>query len=159
MAAWQYSARLIPKTLLGRGAALPRVLSAEALESHGTWPDTIPLRMLQQSLDGILERRESWHRGLLGWGLEDGNRVDVWSENDRVSEVVFRVDARGAARPFLSKIVALAGDLGLLILTDALKVFEPEIEQILLEFHRSPAASFARNPEAYLDELRGDEQD
>jgi hypothetical protein len=59
---------------------------------------------------------------------------------------------------FIAGLASLAEYCDCLLLTEEMKVIEPEIDNILSELRQSNAVKFVENPGAFLDSLSGSEE-
>ena len=146
MAAWQVEFYLIPRrALLSLGA-----LDSSKLDGTSWWTGhSLPIDY-QQRLSGLASADPASSTELQTWGSRDGNRVNVWSEDGRVSAVMVRVDVRrldskvGAA---LLHFVRTAQ--AVLVRHDGL-VVEPQIATYTAALRSSDAWKFASDPATFF---------
>ena len=90
MAAWQVDFYIIPRrALLSRGA-----LDTSDLDTTPWWATHTLPPDYQRRLGAVASAGPSSSADVQTWGSEDGNRIDVWSEDSRVSAIMARVDVR-----------------------------------------------------------------
>ena len=143
MAAWQVEFYVVPRRALtaASGATKP------ALTATNWWADYPPPGDYQRKLAGIASAESSSSGDLATWGAEDGNRIDVRSDDGRVSTITVRVDVRRLDSRFgaaLLHFVRVAG--AVLIRSDGL-IVEPKIAAYANALRSSDAWRFANEPE------------
>jgi hypothetical protein len=154
MATWQYDLFLVPRQAVStRYAGVPDRISREDFDSVSWWQG-IPFSPAWESSFAFLPRREVWSNSILGWGTEDGNRVDILLEDDDIAEVHVRLDAREPDLVVVRHLARVAEQQDLLVLTQDLRLRQPRFDQLLLDFIRSPAARFASDPVGFLASVR-----
>ena len=146
MAAWQVDFYIIPRrALLSRGALDSSDLAATPWwATHALPPD------YQRRLGAVASAAPSSRTDVQTWGSEDGNRVDVWSEDDRVNAIMARVDVRRLDSKFgaaLLQFVRVAD--AVLVRKDGL-VVEPTIAAYAAALRNSVAWKFANDPAAQV---------
>src|SRR3954464_11727989 len=90
MAVWQVEFAIVPRRVL---AAKTRVALSQLLDTDWWGAESLPAGYTKQ-LAAIAPLGSSWAAELQTWGEEDGNRVDVWSENGKAVRMTARVDVR-----------------------------------------------------------------
>jgi hypothetical protein len=154
MAAWQFTLDLIPQTSIARLADDVYHVDPSALERTDWWRGATLPREYEQSLAAFLPWQKPWHPNWKIFGDMEGTRVDLISENGRLTLVQVRLDARGIEDAVLQRLARWASDCGGVFVTAAGQVVEPNADAILVELAMSPAAEFVRNPEAFFERLR-----
>jgi hypothetical protein len=146
MAAWQVDFYIIPRrALLSRGT-----LVSSDLDANPWWAaDPLPPDY-QRRLSVVASAGPAPSAEVQTWGPEDGNRIDVRSEDGRVSAIMARVDVRRLDSKFgaaLLRFVRAAG--AVLVRSDGL-VVEPTIAAYAAALRNSDAWKFSNDPAAHL---------
>jgi hypothetical protein len=110
---------------------------------------------LLEALSSLLPKGRSWHSESDTWGTEDGDRFDVVRDGRRIAEVRGRLDVRNLSLSYLNRVIDIARENGLLIVTESRHVLRPSVKELLAAIHRSPSFSFVGDPAAFLDRLSG----
>jgi len=153
MATWQFDAILVPREQLSApSGAEPRV-PVEAVEGTEWWAKrSLPVGY-ESRLDAALPRLPIATKGIMSWGTDDGDRVDVCLEDARVVEVRARFDAREAHPAFAELVATFAEWANAMFVTEEGEIVEADAAALLRELRNSSAHRFAVDPETYLDEL------
>jgi hypothetical protein len=146
MAAWQVDFYIIPRrALLSRGPLNSSDLAATPWWATHTLPPDY-----QRRLSAVASVGPSSSAEVQTWGSEDGNRVNVWSEDGRVSAIRARVDVRRLDSKFGAALLQFVRTAdAVLVRTDGL-VVEPTIAAYAAALRNSDAWRFANDPAAYL---------
>ena len=147
MAAWQVEFYVIPRRALASHGALDSsgLVGTPWWTTHGLPAD------YQKRLGDVASAAPSPTAELQTWGIQDGNRVDVWSEDGRVSAVTARVDVRRLDSRFgaaLLHFVRIAQ--AVLVRSDGL-VVEPQIATYTAALRSSDAWKFANDPAEFFE--------
>jgi hypothetical protein len=146
MAAWQVQFYIIPRrALLSRAT-----LDASDLDATPWWATHSLPPDYQRQLGVAAPVVPSSTAEVQTWGPEDGNRIDVRSEDGRVSAIMARVDIRRLDSKFgaaLLRFVRAAG--AVLVRSDGL-VVEPTIAAYAAALRNSDAWKFSNDPAAHL---------
>jgi len=103
-----------------------------------------------QQLAAIASPGSSGTAELQTWGEEDGNRVDVWSENGKATRMIARVDVRRLNTRFSAMLLQFARVAGgVLVRRDGL-VVEPLVGAFGAALRSSEAWRYATDPAAYF---------
>jgi hypothetical protein len=155
MAAWQVEFSIVPRRTL---AALP--LAGQPVPADaGGWTAERPPADYQRQLAGVAPPAASSSSDVQTWGTEDGNRVDVWSVDGRVTKITARVDVRRLDSKFgamLLHFVRIAN--AVLVRRDGL-VVEPLVGAYAGALRSSAAWQFASDPAASIASYSDDEAD
>src|SRR4026209_2688999 len=101
MAIWEFQVSLVPKAGIERihgsvpsslpdyQAADPEALPDEATDFPNYWESLDPRPTLDSTISAVLASLESWTPEAQMYGVDNGNRVEVWSD-----DVNFRMDLR-----------------------------------------------------------------
>ena len=94
------------------------------------------------------------------WGDEDGDRiVVVYSKQDIVEEIIFRLDVRKVSESFIMSIIAFLDELDCLIVTETGSVIDPKAGRtgganfffsLMNQINESNPKKFVDNPEDFL---------
>ena len=146
MAAWQVEFYIIPR----RALASHGVLDSSDLAGTPWWTTHGLPADYQKRLATVAPAGPSSSAELETWGSPDGNRVDVWSADGRVSAMMARVDVRRLDSKFgaaLIHFVRIAQ--AVLVRSDGL-VVEPQIASYTAALRSSDAWRFASDPAAHF---------
>ena len=154
MASWQFAVSLVPLAALADDQGLPVRVTRERLRSEDWWNRRVAPPDLLARADVVLERRETWSPEVLGWGVEDGDRLDVLLSGTQILEVQARIDAREVSVGFLERLLAFAEHVGAALVTEEGEIVVPDLEHLVREVRNSSAHRFVVDPTAYLENLR-----
>ena len=142
MAVWQVEFAIVPRRAL---AAKPRVALPQVMDADWWSTEHLPSGYAQR-LAAIVPLGSSGATELETWGEEDGNRVDVWSENGKATRMTARVDVRRLDARFGAMLLQFARTAGaVLVRRDGLVV-----EPIVGALRSSEAWQYATDPAAYF---------
>jgi hypothetical protein len=154
VATWQFDFHLIPAASVARlSPAQPLTISPEQYDSVDWWAGVDLRQALEQELTTLLPRGTSWDEHQDTWGREDGNRFDVFIEEDKIAEVYGRIDVRQLSAPFLDDVVEMARKLHLVFLTEDRQVLRPSVEDLFAAIQRSRSFAFVSDPTGFLNRL------
>ena len=146
MAAWQVDFYVVPR----RAFASSGAVSAPALSETKWWANHDLPADYQRRLAAVAPAASSSTAELQTWGHVDGNRVDAWSENGRVSTLMTRVDVRRLDSKFGAALLQFVRSVdAVLVRSDGL-VLEPTIGAYAAALRGSAAWKFASDPAAHL---------
>jgi len=156
MAAWQVNFHLIPrKAVPARGD-----LTLMVLENTEWWAAAAFPTDYHRRLTEVAPPMPSRGPALESWGLEDGNRVDVWSEGGRVRSVRVRVDVRKLDSKFGAALLNFVRAAGAVLIRSDGHLVEPTIGAYAAALRSSTAWKFASDPAAFVIALSTrDEED
>ena len=155
MAAWQVDFYIIPRrALVSRGALDTSDLDATPWwAAHALPPD------YQRRLGAVASVGPSSSADVQTWGSEDGNRIDVWSDDSRVSAIMARVDVRRLDSKFGAALLQFVRTAdAVLVRSDGL-VVEPTIAAYAGALRNSAAWKFANDPAAQLKKYSDTDDD
>jgi hypothetical protein len=144
MATWQYDIQLVPRSAV----SAPEAIGAEGWNQEHS---AASVRVVAD-LAKLLPEMRSWHESMRTWGTEDGDRIDIWFENERVSDVLVRIDVRRVSMDFLHQILDVVERNDLVIQTEGGAVV-PDVGGLLEGIKASDAFRFVQNPGAFMEEL------
>ena len=155
MAAWQVDFYIIPRrALVSHGA-----LDSSDLDGTPWWATHGLPTGYQKRLSAVASAGQSWSADLQTWGSQDGNRVDVWSEDGRVSAVMARVDVRRLDSRFGAALLHFVRTAqAVLVRSDGL-VVEPQIATYTTALRSSEAWKFASDPAAFFGRYSDADED
>jgi hypothetical protein len=88
------------------------------------------------------------------WGNEEGDRVDVYRNNEGVlRSVLVRLDMRRPRRQFVEAVVGIAAASSCVGVDESGSRVEPTMEAFVAAMGASRAARFVEDPEAFLKNL------
>lgn len=157
MAAWQCDFALVPASAL---MDAPSATSPDDLLAIEWWAESEPPADFESRVASFLPEGESWSPDLRTWGVEDGTRIDVWRDANRVDSIRVRIDARQIDLQSLREIVSLALHSNAAFLRyDGL--FVPATNEALTSaIDTSAAARFVDDPDAFMRRIAlGDARD
>jgi hypothetical protein len=153
MAAWQVDFAIVPRRAL---AAVSGGLTARPIDADwwkgGNAPSDLARQLATIAAPGVSPSADRQT-----WGREDGNRVDVWSENGRVARVTARVDVRRLDSRFGAMLLQFARVAdAVLIRSDGL-IVEPLVGAFGAALRSSDAWRFANDPAAFIKAYKDDD--
>jgi hypothetical protein len=155
MAVWQVEFAIVPRRAL---AAKPQVALRQVMDTDWWSTERLPAGYSQQ-LAAIASPGSSWAAELQTWGEEDGNRVDVWSENGKATRMTARVDVRRLNARFGAMLLQFARVAdAVLVRRDGL-VVEPLVGAFGAALRTSEAWQYATDPAAYFSSHSEPEDD
>ena len=104
---------------------------------------------LSSEVENLLPSTRSWSSAALMYGVEDGNRIEIW----KGESIRLRFDLRTPNITLLRAVVALAQENDLIVVSDTQgKPMQADLHVILEDIRHSDAYRFCVNP---LEFLRG----
>ena len=155
MAVWQVEFAIVPRRAL---AAKPRVARPQVMDTDWWSTERLPAAYAQQ-LAAIASPGSSGTAELQTWGEEDGNRVDVWSENGKATRMIARVDVRRLNTRFSAMLLQFARVAGAVLVRRDGLVVEPLVGAFGTALRTSEAWQYATDPAAYLASYSDPEDD
>ena len=151
MAAWQADLYVVPKRAL---AAAPPPLTAAALDATEWWAGAALPADYRARLAAAAPPAPSWSPALEAWGPEDGNRIEVWSEAGRITDVRARIDVRRPDAKFAAALLTFVRAAEAALVRADGWVTEPTAGGFGLALRGSAAWRFVQDPRAYLGRIR-----
>ena len=152
MATWQADFFLVPR------AALPDAgdeLTSEQARETEWWAGIELPADYRGRLTAFAPPAPSWAPNELElFGVEDGNRIDVWRESAEVSRILVRIDLRTIDSEFIAGVLAFTRVAGAVLVRADGVVVEPEEGTFLEALEGSPAFRFVADPAAFFRRLR-----
>lgn len=146
MANWQVGFHVVPRrAIAAAGPLIPSVLANTAWWTGHAFPSDYHARLAV-----VVPPTPSSIAGLETWGLEDGNRVDVWSDGGRVRRVAARVDVRRLDSRFGAALLEFVRKCdAVLVRSDGL-IVEPLVGAYAGALRNSKAWGFANDAATFL---------
>jgi hypothetical protein len=155
MAIWQVEFAIVPRRAL---ATKTRVPLPKVMETDW-WGTESLLPGYAQQLAAIAPLGSSSAAELQTWGEEDGNRVDVWSENGRATRMTARIDVRRLDSRFGAMLLQFARTAkAVLVRRDGL-VVEPNVGAFGVALRTSDAWKYATDPAAFFASYSDEDDD
>ena len=155
MEAWHVEFAIVPRRAL---AARPRLAPPQVMDTDWWSTERLPAGYSQQ-LAAIASPGSSRAPELQTWGEEDGNRVDVWSENGKATRMTARVDVRRLNAGFAAMLLRFARVAdAVLVRRDGL-VVEPVVGAFGAALRTSEAWQYATDPAAHFASYAEPEDD
>ena len=146
MAAWQVDFYIIPRrALVSRGPVKLSDLDTPWWTTHALPAD------YQKRLSAIAPAGPSSSADLQTWGSPDGNRIDAFSKDGRVSTLLARVDVRRLDSKFGAALLNFVRTAGAVFVRRDGLVVEPQIAAYTAALRSSDAWRFASDPAAFLN--------
>ncbi|HEX9483573.1 MAG TPA: hypothetical protein VF929_03295 [Gemmatimonadaceae bacterium] len=146
MASWQVEFHVVPRRALDGGQSLtPAILENTAWWTSATFPPDYRRR-----LSSVAELARSSTTDLERWGIEDGDRVDVWSVDGQVSRVTVSVDVRRLNSTFGAALLAFVRAAGAVLVRNDGVLVEPTINAYAGALRGSRAWRYSNDPMAFL---------
>jgi hypothetical protein len=147
MAVWQVEFALVPRRALG---TMPQVGATQIMDTHWWSTATLPAGYVHQ-LAAIAPLAPPPPRPaeLQTWGNEDGNRIDVWSENGKATRMIARIDVRHLDAKFGALLLQFARSAGAVLVRQDGLVVEPLVGAFGAALRTSEAWRYASDPGAY----------
>lgn len=149
MATWQADFRLVPRGALdGLGA-----VDVDAVRERYWWEGFSLPADYAARLAAVAPLAASWSPALEVWGTKDGNRIDVWREGGRVTDVLVRVDTREIDHAFIAGVLAFALHARCVIMGVTGAIAEPNLGEFMLALRATAAFRFVAHPALFLRRL------
>jgi hypothetical protein len=146
MAAWQVDFAIVPRRALVHAGGTK---TQPATDVDWWKADALPSNY-QGKLAAVASPASSQSEELQSWGVEDGNRVDVWSVAGRVTTVTARVDVRKLDAKFAAMLLQFVRMAGAVLVRHDGLVVEPIVGAFAAALRSSDAWRFANDPAAFL---------
>ena len=150
MATWQADFFLVPRVALPVGGQL----TGEHARDTEWWAGIELPANYRGQLSAFALPAPSWSKDVEVFGVEEGNRIDVWRERSEVSNILVRLDVRAFDPKFIAGVLQFAkSTAAVLVRADGL-VVEPEEARLFQALEGSPAFRFVTDPAAFFRRLR-----
>jgi hypothetical protein len=161
MAVWQCDLDLLPRAkVVAVCGSVPERLETEVDAATDWWQGVEIAPDYPQTLGSFMDisQKASWSRDLITWGDEDGDCIDVFTEEGEVVEVAVRVNARRLNRKFLEGVSNFARRYNCVVLTEDMALLEPDVDLLYEAIRRSRAMRFVEDPRGFLEALSQEER-
>jgi hypothetical protein len=153
MAIWQFDAHLIPDMSVGTHyGALPLVVTRQEFDGHNWWADISPDDLVAD-LKALLPSCPSWHPDISMRGSEDGNRIDLLTEQGHLRDIFIRIDVRNLSYSLLGQLCCVCQEHACHLLIDGGQLIRPSVRRVLAAIEISKAFAFVTDPEEFLRQL------
>ena len=146
MAVWQVEFAIVPRRAL---ATTPRVAIPQVMDTDWWRSERLPAGYSQQ-LAAFAAPGSSPATERQTWGVEDGNRIDVWSENGKPTRMTARVDVRRLDSKFGAMLLQFAKVAGAVLVRRDGLVVEPLVGAFGAALRTSRAWQYASDPAKYF---------
>jgi len=146
MADWQVEFAIVPRRAL---AAKPRVSLADVIDTDWWSAEHLPAGYSQQ-LAAVAPAGTSSASERQMWGDEEGNRVDVWSENGKPVRMTARVDVRRLDAKFGAMLLQFTRIADAVLMRRDGLVVEPLVGAFGAALRSSDAWKYASDPASHF---------
>jgi hypothetical protein len=155
MAVWQVEFAIVPRAAIEgrRGVPLSRLIETD------WWSGADLPHTYAQQLTAIASLGPASAPDVQTWGVEDGNRVDVWSHNGKASRMTAHVDVRRLDSKFGAMLIQFARVANAVLLRRDGLVVEPIVGAFGAALRNSEAWRYASDPAAFLASHADTEED
>ena len=147
MAVWQVDFELVPAQAL---RSAPQPLGAAVLDATAWWAGAAPPSDWRTQLDAVASRSASRHADVETGGDEEGNRVEVRSDDGKVRRVLVRVDVRRLDARFGAALLTILKRWGATLVRRDGVIVEPTIAAFAASLRGSSAWRHANDTAAWL---------
>lgn len=152
MAVWQFDLVAVPRCAVRDAFQdLPAQIPTEVFATRDWWRDQLPPD--DSELASLLAPSTSWTAAIKAWGASDGNRIELYFDNEAFAELTIRIDLRDLNKAFMNGILQLATRHDYMFWTEDESLLKPTLDALIPEIAKSDAFSFVRDPHAFLDQL------
>ena len=151
MATWQADFFLIPRAALPDGGTH---LTREDARDGEWWVGVELPTNYREQISAFAPPAPSWSKDLEMFGVEDGNRIDLWREHSEVSTILVRVDLRAPDPAFIAGILEFAKSTAAVLVRADGTVVEPEEAKFSEALEGSSAVGFVTDPASFFRRLR-----
>ncbi len=152
MATWQYEFIVVPREPIRQAfGEVPKEIEPEAFDSRNWWTDMHAPS--ENELSELLARGSSWSDSMRTWGATDGDRIDLYFDEDELHEILVRIDLRNVSRTFMHGVLELANRYDCVFRTEDGTLLRPEFGVLLQDIAKSSAFRFVSNPTKFLEQL------
>lgn len=134
--------------------SIPVTIARSDFDETEWWDGVTATHELVEELSSLLPQLPSWQADIISWGEEDGDRIDIVSEQGALKEVFIRFDVRRMSWLFIIEILRIARTRGLGLLTEDGHLLRPTPVEFSSAVRRSTAARFVSDPEGFLEQLK-----
>jgi hypothetical protein len=105
-------------------------------------------------LDAVAARSRQLLPSTTTWGSDDGNRLDVYTKNERPADGLLRLDLRAWGQQFVEAVLGLLREWSCGLEDPGGRPVEPVLGEVALAAGGSPAFRFVEDPEAFFRRVR-----
>jgi len=150
MALWQFEFEVVP---FERVRDRAEIAEAE-FDDAGWWSDRQPPNDFLQQLAAILPPTKSWSEKLLWFGKDEGDRFDVWMEDERMHSFRVRIDCQRPNPSLIDGLLRIANDWSCSFIESRyLKVLPLNRSDFINAIATSPSNRFMEDPALWLPKL------
>ena len=132
MAIWQFTCNIIPVKTNSKGTSQSELVSWQE--------ESMPVYEID-----FLERKNSWSPQIVQYGEVDGTCIEFFYENDKLIEIICRLDLRTITRKVFIQVLEYVKSIDAVFFIDN-KSYLPEEDIVLTLIKNSTAYQFCRNP-------------
>jgi hypothetical protein len=154
MAIWQWDVWIIPKTeVLKLFSTIPEFMDLDWFESVEWWNNVSKIK-LKTTFESLLPNYDTpWAKNTQSWGSDEGDRIELRIEDEKIIDVVIRVDLRELNVNFLHSLVKFSEFNDFLFYSfESNKFIEPDSQKLLGEIKKSRKITFLQNPENFFED-------
>jgi hypothetical protein len=156
MAVWQVDFDLVPQQAL---RSAPQPITPAVLDATAWWAGASPPPDYRTQLDAVGSRGASHDADVETWGEEQGNRVEVRSNDGKVRRVIVRVDVRRLDARFGAALLTIVKRWGATLVRRDGVIVEPTIAAFAAALRGSSAWRHANDTAAWLAARARDDDD
>ena len=146
MAPWQVEFAIVPRRALTN---TPRVELTRIMETNWWSGERLPSEFAKQ-LAAAAPSGNASRPEVQTWGEQDGNRIDLWSENGKPVRMSARIDARRLDAKFGAMLLQFARVANAVLIRRDGLVVEPLVGALGAAMRSSDAWQYAAGPAANL---------
>ncbi len=154
MAIWQWDVWIVPrKEVVERLSVIPEYMDQDWFETNEWW-NTASETELVGFFDSLLPTYDTlWAKNTQSWGSDDGDRVELMTEDGKITDVVIRVDLRDLNINFLASLMIFSAASEYVFYSlESKKFIEPDLSELLNEIRNSRKMVFIRDPEKFFED-------
>ena len=144
VAVWQVEFAIVPRRVLEAGS---RASLSGVMDTDWWSTERLPSDYTRQ-LAAVAPSTSAGAAELQTWGDEDGNRIDVWTENGRAARMTARVDVRRLDARFGAMLLQFARVANAVLVRRDGLVVEPMVGAFGSALRSSQAWRYANDPAA-----------
>lgn len=159
MAIWQFDLHCLPRrTVVGQIGELPLTILPSGFDDGDWWRGEILETTLADQFSQLLPKAQSWSPKIQMWGQENGDRIDLASDDATIQDVLVRIDVRNIDYKFLMSFIQCADANNWVLLTQDNYVLVPSLSRLLSAIRRSDSFQFVADPHDFLKRLKASSQ-
>jgi hypothetical protein len=144
MAIWQYTFELIPKEDL---SLLSDNIELESYSKFNFWEGGGLDFEYFTPITQLLPMGKSWHKDIRIYGNEDSNCIKLVTENNKIVEVIIRIDFRSDYSNLLSTIIEFCKFNSLVLLDERFTVMS--LNEINIDYVIKSSSQYIKLKEGY----------